>query len=71
MKKLFQKSKMSLGMDETTDADSWFITHIIVGKLSTEPSKPFLLCCKELINATTKLFINYLIMQFCGQMYNV
>jgi len=34
-------------MDETTDADGWYIANVIVGKLSTEPSKPLLLCCEE------------------------
>jgi len=37
-----------VGVDETTDADGRYIANVIVGKLSTEPSKPFLLCCEEL-----------------------
>jgi hypothetical protein len=30
-----------VGIDETTDADGRYIANVIVGKLSTESSKPF------------------------------
>lgn len=41
-------------MDETTDANGRYIAYFIVGKLSSESSKPFLLFCEELEKCNSK-----------------
>jgi hypothetical protein len=50
-----------VSIDKTTNVDSKFIANIIVGKLNDSKSKPFLLNCEQLINATTKLLQEFLI----------
>lgn len=41
-------SSIWVSVNETTDVDGRFIANALIGKLNSEPSKPFLRSCKEL-----------------------